>query len=196
MMMGRGRPRTFDREETVAKAKNLFWESGYHASGLNDLLKEMSIARQSLYSTFGDKRGLFIEALKNYGQLEYAEMAQYLNREGSPLANYKALLNEARRRTREPDFKGCLIANTISELGRKDPEIGKFFMEQIEIIEAGFRDCLQRAKDAGEISLALPTRQIARLSVVCFLGITSLAQLPNSEDFTDDVFNLLMSLLE
>ena len=37
---------------------NVFWRFGYEHTSLDVLMREMGIARQSLYDTFGDKRSL------------------------------------------------------------------------------------------------------------------------------------------
>jgi hypothetical protein len=42
---------------------NVFWRFGYEHTSLDVLMREMGIARQSLYDTFGDKRALYLQAL-------------------------------------------------------------------------------------------------------------------------------------
>ncbi|OKH17284.1 TetR/AcrR family transcriptional regulator [[Limnothrix rosea] IAM M-220] len=61
-----GRKLTFKREVVLDKAMALFWEKGYPATGLTELLECMGIKRQSLYNTFGNKHGLFLEAIAHY----------------------------------------------------------------------------------------------------------------------------------
>ena len=51
------RSKEFDEEHALASAMGLFWRQGYENTSLEDLMKEMGIARQSLYDTFGDKPG-------------------------------------------------------------------------------------------------------------------------------------------
>ena len=36
-----GRPKEFDREEALAKAVEVFWERGFHATSVDDLLARM-----------------------------------------------------------------------------------------------------------------------------------------------------------
>jgi TetR/AcrR family transcriptional repressor of nem operon len=49
------RSKEFDPARALDKAMRLFWRSGYENTSLEALLKEMGIAKQSLYDTFGDK---------------------------------------------------------------------------------------------------------------------------------------------
>ncbi len=43
---------------------NVFWRFGYEHTSLGALMREMGIAKQSLYDTFGDKRALYLKALR------------------------------------------------------------------------------------------------------------------------------------
>lgn len=48
----------------------LFWEKGYDATYISDLVETMGISRSTLYDSFGDKDELFklvLEHYKNYG---------------------------------------------------------------------------------------------------------------------------------
>jgi AcrR family transcriptional regulator len=64
---GRGRPRAFDREAALGKATCLFWRKGYEATSMADLTEAMGIGSPSLYAAFGSKEGLYVEALRHYG---------------------------------------------------------------------------------------------------------------------------------
>ena len=62
----RGRPLSFDREHAIEQAMLLFWEHGYEATSLNDLTTALSVAPSSIYTAFGDKKGLFMAAVQRY----------------------------------------------------------------------------------------------------------------------------------
>ena len=48
-----------------------FWRYGYETTSITDLTEAMGISTPSLYSAFGDKRRLFLEAMHLYaGDLE------------------------------------------------------------------------------------------------------------------------------
>ncbi|WP_353068175.1 TetR/AcrR family transcriptional regulator [Tunturibacter empetritectus] len=61
-----GRPLGFDREAALHQAMLLFWRHGYEATSVNDLTAAMGITPPSLYTAFGDKKQLFLEALRCY----------------------------------------------------------------------------------------------------------------------------------
>ena len=55
-------------EEVIEKAMNAFWHNGYEATSMQILEKEMGINKFSIYSSFGNKNGVFLESLKCYKQ--------------------------------------------------------------------------------------------------------------------------------
>jgi TetR/AcrR family transcriptional repressor of nem operon len=59
-----GRPKTFDEEQVIASAAELFARAGYAATSVDDLLQALGMHRGSLYQAFGSKRGLFVTALR------------------------------------------------------------------------------------------------------------------------------------
>src|SRR5690349_15255285 len=46
----------------------VFWERGYEATSIGDLVERLGVGRQSLYDTFGDKHALYVAALDRYTQ--------------------------------------------------------------------------------------------------------------------------------
>lgn len=62
----KGRPLSFDREVALHQAMLLFWRHGYEATSLNDLTSALGVKPSSIYTVFGDKKHLFLEAIRRY----------------------------------------------------------------------------------------------------------------------------------
>lgn len=60
-----GKPQ-FDEGAVIAAAVNVFWSHGYAAASISDLTDATGLSRSSIYQRFGDKDGLFLEALQAY----------------------------------------------------------------------------------------------------------------------------------
>lgn len=64
--MGMGRPRGFDEEAVTREAVTLFSGRAYDGLSVDDLVTGLGVHRNSLYKTFGSKRGLYLTALRWY----------------------------------------------------------------------------------------------------------------------------------
>lgn len=61
-----GRPRGFDEEAVTRAAVRLFAGRAYDGLSVDDLVNGLGVHRNSLYKTFGSKRGLYLTALRWY----------------------------------------------------------------------------------------------------------------------------------
>uniref|UniRef100_A0AAU3H4N0 TetR/AcrR family transcriptional regulator n=1 Tax=Streptomyces sp. NBC_01401 TaxID=2903854 RepID=A0AAU3H4N0_9ACTN len=61
-----GRPRAFDEDEAVRAAVGLFGGHAYDGVSVDDLVTHLGVHRNSLYKTFGSKRGLYLIALRRH----------------------------------------------------------------------------------------------------------------------------------
>ena len=62
----RGRPKVFDRDAALDKAMTLFWQHGYEATSLADLVEATGAKAPTLYAEFVNKEGLFRAVLDRY----------------------------------------------------------------------------------------------------------------------------------
>jgi hypothetical protein len=72
------RSKEFDEGRDLAAAMDLFGRQGYENTSLEALMREMGIARQSLYDTFGDKRALYLKAMAFYRQQTNSSLRETL----------------------------------------------------------------------------------------------------------------------
>ncbi|RSD16381.1 TetR/AcrR family transcriptional regulator [Amycolatopsis eburnea] len=64
--LGMGRRRAFDEDEVVRAAVGLFGGRAYDGVSVDDLVTHLGVHRNSLYKTFGSKRGLYLAALRRH----------------------------------------------------------------------------------------------------------------------------------
>ena len=63
-----GRPAEYDKEHSLNAALAVFWRKGYEATSLADLCEAMGMSKSTLYAVFGDKRQLFLSAIRAYSE--------------------------------------------------------------------------------------------------------------------------------
>ncbi|BBF80019.1 TetR/AcrR family transcriptional regulator [Asticcacaulis excentricus] len=64
----RGRPRAYDPDLVLKKALHVFWQKGFAATSLDDLVEATGVNRPSLYAGFGDKEALYLKSMQSYRQ--------------------------------------------------------------------------------------------------------------------------------
>ena len=109
-----GRPRSFDRDAALHSAMLVFWAHGYETSSIAQLTAAMGITAPSLYAAFGDKRGLFLEAMRHYAG-DPAVLAAAIDRAPTAHAAAAELLRSAAcAYTGETTPRGCLLASAVA----------------------------------------------------------------------------------
>jgi AcrR family transcriptional regulator len=168
------RPRSFEPTDAVRAARDHFWRHGYEATTLSDLEAVTKLNRSSLYQAFGTKRHLFSLALQNYlADVAWPRLAPVEEPGAGPgrVAGYFTALAAALTAAPELARRGCLIVNTITELGAHDAEARAF--------GTAYRNRLRNAFAAAFAS-AMPARAAARRADVVtatLIGILVTARL-------------------
>jgi TetR/AcrR family transcriptional regulator, transcriptional repressor for nem operon len=157
-----GRPREFDRDAVLEQAMLLFWRKGYEATSLSDITAAADIGRQSLYATFGDKESLFSECLDRYTDLLERELSSVLEAEGAALDNFARFFDAAESQTIGAKFQGCLLGNTLAELGLKDSKLDRVLRRKVERVRAVYERTLLRAERRGELKAGSNVAALAR----------------------------------
>jgi TetR/AcrR family transcriptional repressor of nem operon len=143
----RGRPRSFDTEAAVARAMEVFWSRGYHATALPDLLEATKLSRGSLYAAFGDKHALFLRALDRYIADAVTRMDVELDSSKDPVDGLRAYLaGYVDRTSGARGRRGCLLVATAMELAGRDADVDRRIARFFKIMEGSVADALSRAK--------------------------------------------------
>lgn len=167
------RPKAFDPSDKLDEAMTLFWTHGFATTSVPVLEKNLKINRFSIYDTFGDKRTLFLEALKRYAAQLESLLLEPLENGSKGLADLRGFFAGFKGKFGETDQpRGCLLCNTASEIGHDDAEIAEVVSSYFERVESAFLAALKRARELGEIAGSdAALRAHARLLRSCVQGI-------------------------
>ncbi|MGV7106921.1 TetR/AcrR family transcriptional regulator [Flavobacterium sp. U410] len=159
----------FNETEKIEKAMNVFWEKGYNATSMQDLVDAMQINRSSLYNTFGDKHNLFLKCLSNYFDNAMLELKEKVAKEKSAK---QALTNIIRDKVSwiVDCEKGCLGMKTIFEIAPEDLEVRNQMKKNNEIYLIFLADVVQKAIDNKELDGSSDAQLIAEYIVTSFTG--------------------------
>lgn len=189
------RPREFDRDTVLTKAMETFWSQGFEATSLEDLVKSMGIGRQSLYDTFGDKRQLFLEALRFYRDSQSQGLASLFATAPSVRKAFKDLFESPVHESEACSRRGCLLINSATELAARDAEAKSIVAETFRHMENVFASALSRGKEQGEFAPALDSRATARFLVAALLGLRVIAKTNPDPATLRDIARLALGTL-
>ena len=171
------RTKEFNPDEAVQKAVEVFWRLGYERTSLDDLLKAMGIARQSLYDTFGDKRQLYLRALERYRGDTLTATSAHFTEGKSVKAGFHDLLLGISQESKQQLECGCLLLSANVERESKDEEIHDLLLANQKSVEAIFREAIEHAQKTGEISRKKDAADLARFFVATIQGMRAMGRL-------------------
>jgi TetR/AcrR family transcriptional repressor of nem operon len=182
-----GRPKEFDPDAALDAAVDLFWSKGFEGCSMAELLDHMQINRQSLYDTYGDKRELFMAVLAKYMSRVGAEMHGALSNGKTPLAKIRNFLKLVAKKLASGSAHGCLLTNTMVELGPHDAEIREAVAARWRGLEDTLANLFQQAVDEREIRSTANPRQLARLVFTVMQGSIVLSKAGMKDSVKDAI---------
>ncbi len=165
------RPREFDRDAALEQAMKLFWAKGFAATSTEDLVQAMGIGRQSLYNAFGDKRRLYLEALRSYQQGTIAGHMRRLSAPESPLEGIRDLLRGLIAEDDSERAMGCMGVGSVGEFGASDPAIVALREKAAPALYARLVERLREGREKGEIDAEIDPEDGARFVQLAMTGI-------------------------
>lgn len=174
------RPKTFNESEVLDRAVELFISKGFERASMPELTAHLGICRQSLYNSFGDKRGLYLAALDLYGTREIDAKLAAMKLAPSPLRGVQSFIASWNSASTQCPSAGCLLITALVNAPLDDEPARKLIEGHVDRLERGLRASLKEAQSKGELTPEAPTPRLARSLITTFYGIALLAQLPGS----------------
>ena len=160
-----------DINDVIREGSALIQRRGYHAVGINDILKATKIPKGSFYNFFKSKEDFAAAILDAYGE-EYSAWVKALLNEshdgpGGPkgppaierVSNFYRTLIDAN----EADGfnRGCLIAKLSNELARESDRLAEVCERNFQLLISGLTQVLARAQREGDVRTDFTAGQLA-----------------------------------
>ncbi|MBB5646129.1 TetR/AcrR family transcriptional regulator [Pedobacter cryoconitis] len=147
----KGRPVTFDNEEVILKAQKVFWEKGYTATSLADLLTATGMGSGSFYNTFkGGKKELFQKAIQQRREA-FIQFKAELSSSDSPIDLIKDFFRSMATADQHTHLQGCLISNTVTEMTFIDIGLENQAITILKDVEKMFALAIEKGQQDGRI---------------------------------------------
>ncbi|OXM17199.1 TetR/AcrR family transcriptional regulator [Paenibacillus herberti] len=190
------RQREFDEEKALDAAMQLFWEKGFEATSLSDLTSRMGIQRPSIYSTFGDKKGLFEAALRKYTSSHAAYVRTNLQTNSSVKEAFRAFFeNMVAKEYEESPKRGCFCINSMVELAPHDEKFEILTREHQMYLSVIFQETIERGLRSGELDPGINAKGLAQTLLISLIGLTVFMKSRPERPFVDNSVKEILTLL-
>jgi len=161
----RGRPRSYDRDVALGAIRDAFWNRGFSATSLDDIAAAAGMNRPSLYGAFGDKREMYLAALRAFAAESGRELQKALDaptlREGLE-AFYSQAIHDYLRGDGPP--RGCLVICTAVTEATGDSAIRSALAEVLADVDSVVAARIARAQAEGDRCTVGEAKDLARVA--------------------------------
>ncbi|MER7557408.1 TetR/AcrR family transcriptional regulator [Nocardioides sp. NPDC126508] len=162
------RPRSFDEDQVLHELRDRFWDAGYSATTLQDLMRISGLGKGSLYAAYGDKHTLFLRTLRGY----VAEGNEGLRR---TLEDEPRAIDALRKMLLSPvnpgAERGCFLANSTCELATQHADVRTEARAAYETMTRLITACVARAQREGDLPAQEDAEEIARSLLAAQQGL-------------------------
>jgi TetR/AcrR family transcriptional regulator, transcriptional repressor for nem operon len=190
------RTKEFDTDEILGKAIDLFRDKGYNGCSMQDVVDGLGLSRSSIYETWGDKRQLFLEALKKYLREGMATLKENLNKTTDVRHGLKKVFESILPCSPEdPLQKGCFLVNSVVELVAHGPDIADMVKVNREEVEEILCQAIRKGQGFGQFSPLLDPLSMARFFYTSLSGIRVMVRSGTDRKALEDIIRVSLSVL-
>ncbi len=110
------------RDQLLATAERLFYEEGFHATGIDRIVAAAGVVRMTLYNHFSSKEALVAAVLQARHERFSAEL-DAANACAAPGEATLALVDAHGRWLAQCSQRGCILVKAMGEFAEHSPEI-------------------------------------------------------------------------
>jgi AcrR family transcriptional regulator len=180
------------KERVMSTAQRLFYEQGYQATGINQIIEEAEVAKASLYQHFPSKEVILNEYLLT-NRIEWREeLLAYTADMASGKEKLEGLFDYRIERMIERKFKGCSFCRVTYELPNLDETSAQIIRDHKNWIKIFIAEQLRVIKkSSSKEALRELTEMIFNLSEGAVLQSTMFASAVPMQETKDSVLRLI-----
>ena len=169
--------KSFDTDQAIDRATAVFWEKGYEATSLADLLKAIGINKGSFYNAFGGKKQLFNQSLLKYEQEQHKATLRKLSDFNDPVLAVTTLFDGLIAQSlNDEQHKGCFLVNTALDLQSHDEDTQKMVKRGMKYAEDFFKQQIELGHNTGVIPKTVDANLTAKSLLTLVVGLRVLAR--------------------
>ncbi len=127
------------RDKIVEAASDLFFEQGYQATTIDDVIERSGVSRPTLYTHFKTKEDLCVEYLRERRRIDLGLLKETMRKEKTAKGRYLTAAKVTDHNLSSTAFRGCRYFNMISEV----PDCKSPIAQEARLYVDGFRDVIK-----------------------------------------------------
>ncbi len=104
------------KQRIIETALDLFYNQGYLATGINQIIEEAGVSKASFYDHFKSKEDLCVDYLQARGQIWVGWLKDTIDEFDTPMDRFMAPLEFFTKWLSECNYRGCAFLNIASEI--------------------------------------------------------------------------------
>ncbi|RKR76351.1 TetR/AcrR family transcriptional regulator [Frondihabitans australicus] len=150
------RARQFDERRLLDAAQEVFWVRGYERTSIEVIASSSGVGNGSIYAAYGNKLTLFLAVFARYCDGRAALVDEIIRTHvgdfESAVGNYfSAIIADC---SSHPDRRGCLMINSLAELGPRIEEVRRIGAHTINKMEASMARRIRQAVDEERYAIS------------------------------------------
>lgn len=191
------RPIQYDTDAVIEKAMQAFWEKGYHATSMANLVEITGLKPGSIYAAFHSKEKFFIAAVDHYGKKGSEAVLRMLTEAPTHLQGIRNFIQSIAEDVADPGSRrSCFLVNTVLELASQNEAAGQRARLYLDAIENHIRFALEMSVRKGEISPEKNPVSLAAFIMCNIWGLRVLGGTKPSPEKVGMVASCLLAVLD
>lgn len=188
------RPRTYDSETLAFRTLTAFWQGGYHATSMDDLVRATGVSRHGIYKEFGGKKAMFLKSFDLYRTSIVTPAFEQVEKTTATLEDIAAYFEHQISLAEASGLPGpgCLVVNSATEVAPQDADVRQKVDEHNTRLLEGFASAIRNSADSLS---ARRSRQLAETVLVFATGLWSLSRVTADAQQLRQVTTAFLSLL-
>lgn len=133
------------KERIIRQAAGLFWEKGYMATSVQDILQAAEVPKGSFYFYFKSKKDVGFAAAEFYEELVVEMLQHFADREGTWEPFIRRVVRAMIKEAEGGSFYGCPFSVLGMEIAFTEPDLSDAFLQGLEKIRALFQTVLRQS---------------------------------------------------
>ena len=180
------------RTKILETASRLFYEQGYHLTGINQVIAAAGVAKASFYYHFAAKEDLCIAYLEKRHQDWFSWLREEVEQSEEPQDRLLSLFTFLERWLSNSDFRGCAFLNITAEFPSPD--------NKIRLLVVNHKDALQAYIGQLVDSLDIPNHRsnlayLVNTIYLLFEGTICQCQMYRTTEFIQNTQKIVRQLI-